>query len=213
MKRLLAIAFLTLGMIMPAHAQRLEISALGENQIQLRLFGHATQWWYKQVEPSAGTCTSVTDGTTRPSITGLTDSTRHTFRAYSASGCADTAVMGSVTFWTTDSAWNPTTGYVKGIRVLNMTIADSNPTYRVQLFPTGDVPCDRGSYAEAYIPTGNGDLGKPTEALKMARALEMLDTVKLAMTTNRPVDVQLEVNNTLAVGPKTYCPMKFLLLR
>ena len=44
-------------------------------------------WWYKQTAPSAGTCTSVTAGTSTASLSSLEQATEYVFKAYSDSAC------------------------------------------------------------------------------------------------------------------------------
>ena len=198
-----------------ANAQRLEVTGLGETSVRLRLIGHATQWWYKQVEPSPGTCTSVANGATLPSIAGLTSRTRYTFRAYSAAGCADSNAMASVTFWTTLSNWN-VNNVASGVTILNIEVNPTRrPTYRIELFPpsavTGSSNCFGNDSVHAYIPTGNGDLSDRAEVLKTERALEMLDTIKLAKITNTPVNVQVDtINSAVSNAGRTYCALTFV---
>ena len=74
---------------------------------RLTIGGHTGAWWYKRTSPTpAGSCQSVSAGTTAVNLTGLSAGTSYTYKAYSASGCGDANELTSTTF---------TTGYNLGV--------------------------------------------------------------------------------------------------
>ena len=56
-------------------------------------------WWFKRTAPSAGTCTA-SESDLSHALSGLTESTTYTYKAYKAAGCASSDEIGSVTFTT-----------------------------------------------------------------------------------------------------------------
>ncbi len=65
----------------------------------LTLSNHTGAWWHNSDYGAAG-CTRVSAGTDTSSLKGLTAGTSYIFNAYSASGCADTRKIASVSFTT-----------------------------------------------------------------------------------------------------------------
>ena len=55
--------------------------------VALSIGDYTAAWWYRQTDPSTGTCTSVAAGDTSATVTGLTANTTYTYKAYSATGC------------------------------------------------------------------------------------------------------------------------------
>ena len=60
-------------------------------------------WWYRQTAPTAGTCTSVAEGTSSVTLTGFTfdhtNRNQYVFKAYSKAGCADDDRIGRKHFF------------------------------------------------------------------------------------------------------------------
>ena len=79
------------GVTLSATTLALRPSNVRTTTATLTIANRSTAWWYKYTKPTspAGTCTSVNAGTTQVSLTGLTAGTDYTYKAYSASGCAD----------------------------------------------------------------------------------------------------------------------------
>ena len=61
--------------------------------------GNYGSWWFKRTAPSAGTCTA-SESDLSHALSGLTESTTYTYKAYKAAGCASADEIGSVTFST-----------------------------------------------------------------------------------------------------------------
>ena len=61
-------------------------SAITQTGATLTLADHSTEWWYKGSQSDA-TCTAVASGTSTATLTGLTDNTAYTYKAYSDSAC------------------------------------------------------------------------------------------------------------------------------
>ncbi len=70
---------------------------------RLDLVGHSGAWWYDDTA-SAVSCTSVSSGTSPGRAKGLTKNTSYTFKAYSASGCANANLLAETTFTTKNPA-------------------------------------------------------------------------------------------------------------
>ena len=84
----------------------LSASSSKYNSATLSISGWNTSWWYKGTQQGAQ-CTSVTTGTTA-TVTGLTDGTSYTYKAYSADTCA--SELDDVTFYTSDLTAGDITG-------------------------------------------------------------------------------------------------------
>lgn len=68
---------------------------------RLRIGNHTGAWWYKRTAPTpAGSCQSVSAGTSFVNLTGLSAGTSYTYKAYSASGWGDANELASTTFTT-----------------------------------------------------------------------------------------------------------------
>ena len=70
---------------------------------RLDLTGHTGAWWYDDTG-AAVSCTSVSGGTYLARVKGLTKNTSYTFKAYSASGCANANELAETTFTTKNPA-------------------------------------------------------------------------------------------------------------
>ena len=199
-----AIAFALAALLSVAtasvHAQRLEVTGLSPNGVQMKIVGHSGNWWHKRIAPVSGTCAAETSSQTGV-LTGLSNATRHTWRAYSAAGCADSNRLADVSFWTPRSAWNATrTGWGLGMTVAKVGNNSTQPFFEVDIFPTTSATwtCANASHVRVYIPLGTGDLSNPAETLKLQTAMEMLDTAKLAKATGAPVNVWVDPSNVVA---------------
>ena len=90
------------------HALRIEVAAspppgpsllafdVASTSATLTLTGHVGDWWLQQTSPSAGTC-SAGESDYLHALSSLTAGTSYTYKAYSDSACATTALQ-SVTF-------------------------------------------------------------------------------------------------------------------
>ncbi len=75
-------------------AATLTVSDVTATSATLTITGHTGQWWYKANTGPDSTCQGpVASGTSTESVTGLTANTTYTYKAYSASGCADTNLL------------------------------------------------------------------------------------------------------------------------
>ena len=92
----------------PTHAAQIKVTALpqpsldassiGGTTATLTLTGETGSWWLKQTAPNTGMCTAGESDYSH-ALSSLTTSTSYTFKAYSESSCATTALH-SVTFTT-----------------------------------------------------------------------------------------------------------------
>ena len=90
-------------------ATTLTASNVTTTSATLTLTGQTGSWWLKQTAPSTGTCTSGESDFSH-ALTTLTGGAVHTYKAYSASGCAFANETASETFITPVSLSNLTGG-------------------------------------------------------------------------------------------------------
>ena len=84
-------------------------SSVTHNSATLTISNHSAGWWYKKTAPTpAGACTARTSTQNTAALTGLAAGTAHTYKAYSASGCADANEIASETFTTSAAPATPT---------------------------------------------------------------------------------------------------------
>ena len=94
-------------------AVTLRSSVVEDDTATLSIVGHTGTWYYKKTAPTpAGTCTEVSSGTMTATLTGLSEGTSYTYKAYSDSGCAT-----ELTSATTDADFLTKPGQVSGVVV------------------------------------------------------------------------------------------------
>ena len=82
----------------------LTYSAVTNTGATLTLTGYTADWWYRQIGPTMGACTSVAAGTTSVNLTGLSANTAYIYGAFRAAGCAWWTISDIKQFQTTGSA-------------------------------------------------------------------------------------------------------------
>ena len=81
----------------------LNVSAVAVTSATLTIVNHDEEWWYKADTAPHTTCQGpIAASTDTASLTGLTASTRYIYKAYSATGCADTDLLATAGAFTTD---------------------------------------------------------------------------------------------------------------
>ena len=85
-----------------ANVPTLTASAITATGATLTIAHHTAQWWYKADTGPDATCQGpVAANTSTKALTGLTASTSYVYKAYSASGCADTVLLATASSFTT----------------------------------------------------------------------------------------------------------------
>ena len=132
---------LRFSVIATGASPRLTATILTTTRSKLTIHNHTDAWWYQRTAPTAGTCTSVTDGTTTADLSSLSANTQYTYKAYSATGCNAADQIGSASFLT-------------GILVSNLdgtasaAILDAGVVSLANAFRTG------GGSGARYTPSG-----------------------------------------------------------
>ena len=81
----------------------LNVSAIAITTATLTIVNHTGQWWYKADTGPHTTCQGpIAADTDTADLTGLTASTSYIYKAYSATGCADTNLLATAGAFTTD---------------------------------------------------------------------------------------------------------------
>ena len=85
-----------------ANVPTLTASAITATGATLTIAHHTAQWWYKANTGPDATCQGpVAANTSTKALTGLTASTSYVYKAYSATGCADTVLLATASSFTT----------------------------------------------------------------------------------------------------------------
>ena len=137
----------------------LTANSVTHNSATLTISGHIADWWYRKTSPTpAGTCTKVDAGTSAASLSSLTANAAHTFKAYSASTCANAAELASETFTTSAAPATPMLG-ASAITQTKATLTISNHTgawyYRQTVPATGTRPCTSRSASQTTASLTN----------------------------------------------------------
>ena len=70
--------------------------------VTLTIANHTAAWWYKSDTAGATTCTSVAQGTSTATVTGLTPATAYTYTAYSGNACSTSLAVATAAAFTTN---------------------------------------------------------------------------------------------------------------
>ena len=114
----------------------------------LNLSRHGAAWWYKRTAgtPADATCRSVASGTATASLSGLTEHTSYTYKAYDKTGCGSADAIATVTFHT--GADTLTAGGITDGKA-TLTLSGHSAAWYVQrVTPAGDSACKAKTSAQ-----------------------------------------------------------------
>ena len=138
----------------------MRVDRLSQTGARLTLFVDSVAWWYKGSQ-SGASCESVSAGWARATLSGLTQGTTYTYRAYTAAGCASADEWASVTFTTHAATLAPLTGFTafnEGAMYLN-----GRPIWHYHRLEWNTVPLADHFYLRSKLDGVTGSTNCATE--------------------------------------------------
>ena len=110
----------------------LAASSVEATTATLTIANHAGDWYYKYTSPSGGTCSSSAVTGLTEDLTGLTEGTSYTFKAYSDSGCSTELAAASAFLTKPAQTTGVTAGPLNQKLAISWTAVTSATGYTVQ---------------------------------------------------------------------------------